>query len=158
MLNDDYRDMLSCLRDEKVEFLLVGAYAMSAHGYVRATLDIDIWVRPSEENAPAVMRALKRFGAPVSAVTTADFVRGDTVVQIGVPPRRIDIITGATGLKFEETMAGAVEVDIDGIQVRVPSLRDLIVNKRAAGRTKDLADAEAMEAIVRGRPARRKSR
>lgn len=147
MLNEDYRDILQALSAEQAKFLLVGAYALAAHGYPRATLDIDIWVMPSPENAAAVLRALQRFGAPLQLVTREDFMRDDTVFQLGVAPRRIDLITGASGLKFEDADARAVTVEIEGLQIRVLSLADLIVNKRASGRTKDLADVEALESL-----------
>jgi len=147
MLNEDYRDMLHALAGEKVRFLLVGAYAMAAHGYPRATMDIDIWVMPSPENADAVLRALERFGVPAQSLTKADLQKDDTVFQIGVAPRRIDIITGASGLRFEEAFTHSIEIDIEGIQVRILSLDDLIRNKRAVGRAKDAADAEALESL-----------
>ena len=105
MLNKDYRDMLRVLVEEKVDFLLVGAYALAAHGYPRATMDIDIWVMPAPDNADAVLRALHRFGAPIQNLTKADLENEGTVFQIGVAPRRIDIITTASGLQFEKTFA-----------------------------------------------------
>ncbi len=147
MLNEDYRDMLRALSDERVKFLLVGAYALAAHGYPRATLDIDIWVMPSSENAEAVLRALQRFGAPLHNLTREDLQKDGTVFQIGVAPRRIDIITTATGLQFEETYGRSVSVNIEGIEVQIPSIDDLILNKKAIGRTRDLADAEALESL-----------
>jgi len=147
MLNQDYKDMLRALAEENVRFLLVGAYAMAVHGYLRTTTDIDIWVMPSSDNADAVLRAAKRFGAPLHEVTKSDFERDDTVFQIGVAPRRIDILTGLSGLEFEAAFQRSVETDLDGVPVRVLSVDDLIQNKRAAGRMRDLADAEAMEAL-----------
>ena len=147
MLNNDYKEMLQFLADEKVKFLLVGAYAMAAHGYPRATMDIDIWVMPSVENAQAVLRALDRFGAPLHGLTTADLQKDDTIFQIGVAPRRIDIITGASGLDFDETFAHSSVIDIEGLGVHIPSLDDLIRNKKAFGRTQDLADVEALETL-----------
>lgn len=145
MLNEDYRDMLRALSDEKVRFLLVGAYALAAHGYPRATMDIDIWVMPSPQNADAVLRALSLFGAPLHNLTKEDLQKDGTVFQIGVAPRRIDIITAASGLEFEETYERSLSVNIEGIEVHIPSIDDLIRNKRAIGRTRDLADAEALE-------------
>ena len=147
MLNEDYKDMLLALSDEKVKYLLVGAYALAAHGYPRATMDIDIWVMPSPQNADAVMRALRRFGAPLHNLTKEDLQKDGTIFQIGVAPRRIDIITTASGLRFEETFARSLSVIIEGIKVHIPSVDDLIHNKRASGRTKDLADAEALELL-----------
>jgi len=147
MLNEDYKDMLRSLSDENVKFIIVGAYALAAHGYPRATMDIDIWVMPSPENADAVMRALSRFGAPLQNLTKQDLLTAGTVFQIGVAPRRIDIITAASGLQFEPTYRNSISVNIEGIEVRIPSIADLILNKKATGRTKDLADAEALESL-----------
>jgi hypothetical protein len=147
MLNEDYKEMLQCLADENAEFLIVGAYAMAAHGYPRATMDIDIWVRPSPDNAEAVLRALRRFGAPLRGLTLGDLQADDTIFQIGVAPRRIDIITGVSGLRFEEAFARSARIRIEGLQISIPSIDDLILNKRASGRTKDLADAEALESL-----------
>jgi len=152
MLNEDYRDMLQALAAEKVRFLLVGAYALAAHGYPRATMDIDIWVMPGPDNADAVLRALRRFGAPLHNATKSDFEKEGTVFQIGVAPRRIDIITAASGLQFEKAFKNSAAVDIEGIEVHVPSVADLIRNKRASGRTKDLADVEALEALGGSEP------
>lgn len=148
MLNKDYEEMLQCLNEEKVEFLLVGAYAMAAHGYPRSTMDLDIWVKPSAKNAEAVWRALSNFGAPLSQISVEDFKNDDIIFQIGVAPRRIDIITGLTGLDFSKTFAASIEIDLSGLKIRIPSILDLIKNKKAIGRTKDLADVEALEAIL----------
>jgi hypothetical protein len=147
MLNEDYKDLLRAFSDEKVEYLLVGAYALAAHGYPRATMDIDIWVKPNEENAARVLRALERFGAPLDNLSPQDLEKDDTIFQIGVAPRRIDIITGVSGLSFDATFSSAIEVDVDDIVLRIPSTADLIRNKRASGRTRDLADAEALEEL-----------
>ena len=158
MLNKDYKDILQRLSDEKVKFLLVGAYALSVYGHLRATMDIDIWVLPTKSNAEAVMRALIRFGAPTDNITAEDSQTAGTVFQIGVAPRRIDIITAASGLRFEETFDRSITVDIEGIEVHVPSMDDLIINKRVSGRTKDLADAEALESMKKSRPYHMKYR
>jgi len=152
MLNKDYKDILRALCDEKARFLIVGAYAMAAHGYPRATMDIDIWVTPSAQNADAVLRALRRFGAPLHSLTKEDLQKDDTVFQIGVAPRRIDIITTASGLQFDETYDRSLSVKMEGIEVRIPSIDDLIRNKKASGRTKDLADAEALESLKSSEP------
>src|SRR5512139_2217041 len=132
MLNEDYRDMLHALFDEKVRFLLVGAYALAAHGYPRATMDIDIWVMPSPQNAEAVLKALHRFGAPLLNLAKEDLQKEGTVFQIGVAPRRIDIITAASGLQFEEAYSRSLSVTIEGIEVRILSIGDIIRNKRAS--------------------------
>ena len=148
MLNKDYKEMLQCLNDEGVEFLLVGAYAMAAHGYPRATMDIDIWVEPTNKNAEALWRALLKFGASLDKMKLEDFKTKDIVFQIGVAPRRIDIITGVSNLDFQKTLANSIEVEISGLKARVPSIQQLIKNKKATGRTKDLADVEALEALL----------
>jgi len=147
MLNEDYKDILQCLAAENVKFLLVGAFALAAHGYPRATMAIDVWVMPSPDNAEAVLKALRRFGSPLHQLTVDDLKRDDTIFQIGVAPRRIDLITGASGLRFEDAFAHSTEIDIEGIKIRIPTVDDLIINKRASGRTKDLADVEALELI-----------
>jgi hypothetical protein len=146
MLNEDYKEMLRLLAEERVDHLLVGAYALAAHGHPRATMDIDLWVAPTPNNAEAVLRALVRFGAPLHGLTKDDLLRDDTVFQIGVAPRRIDLITGASGLRFEDAAERAVKVTMDGLHIHILSREDMIVNKRASGRPKDLLDAELLEA------------
>lgn len=148
MLNEDYRDILQSFVTEQVKFILVGAYALAAHGYPRATMDIDIWVMPSPDNAEAVLRALRRFGAPTGELTATDLQKDDTIFQIGVAPRRIDIITGASGLCFEEAFAHSIAIDMEGLSIHIPSIADLIRNKLATGRIKDLADVETLRATI----------
>lgn len=131
--------MLQCLNAERVDYLLIGAYAMAAHGFPRAT---------STANASAVWKALERFGAPLQGVTVDDFAKDDVIFQIGVAPRRIDIITGVSALNFDETIERAIEVKIEGLKVLIPSVSDLIANKKATGRTKDLADVETLQSIT----------
>lgn len=151
MLNEDYKDMLHVLSDENVKFILIGAYAMAAHGYPRATMDIDIWIMPSPENADAVFKALQRFGAPLQNLTKEDLQTDGTIFQIGVAPRRVDIITGVSGLRFEETYQKSLLINIEGIDVRIPAIDDLICNKQATGRAKDMADVEALELLRNSR-------
>jgi hypothetical protein len=145
-LNSDYRDILSALSAEKAKFLLVGTYALAAHGYPRATMDIDFWICPDSGNAAAVLRALACFGAPIDNLSIMDLQTEGLVFQIGVAPRRIDIITSLDGLNFDKAFAHAKTVKIDDITVHVLSVEDMIINKRATGRTKDLADVEMLEA------------
>jgi hypothetical protein len=133
------------LSEEKVKFILVGAYALAVHGYPRSTGDIDLWVKPEQDNAEAIMRALLRFGAPTDTVSPADFQIENMVFQIGVVPCRIDIITSIDGLTFDEAFARSLLTNIDDIPVHVLSVPDLIRNKRSSGRTKDIADAEMLE-------------
>jgi hypothetical protein len=146
LLNPDFRDMLSALRAEHVEFLIVGSYAVAAHGRSRATQDIDIWVRPSEDNARRVMRALLRFGAPTTHLSAADFLSDDLVFQMGAPPWRIDILTSIDAVTFDEAWLDRQELLVEDLPLPVLSRRHLIVNKKAVGRAKDLADVEHLEA------------
>ena len=148
MLNEDYKEILQLLADENVKFILVGAYALAAYGYPRATMDIDLWIMPSLDNAEAVLRALKRFGAPLEELTIADLQKEDTVFQIGVAPRRIDLITGVSGLQFEKAFAHSLEIDIEGIKIHILSVDDLIQNKNTTGRIKDLADVEVLKKLT----------
>ena len=145
MLNSDYKDMLQVLLDNGVKFLLVGAYAMSVHGYPRATGDIDIWVQPSLENSKRVYRALSQFGAPLHEVDEATFVKLGVVFQIGVEPRRIDIMSAASGIDFEEAYQHRQIVEIEGMPIPILSYDDLVKNKRATGRDKDRLDADRLE-------------
>lgn len=140
MLNSDFRDILSAFCEEKVEFMLIGAYAVAAHGLPRATGDIDLWIKCSEENAERVWSALRRFGAPLSNVSKHDLTKRDTVVQIGVTPRRIDILTGITGVEYVDAEPQQIVIDIEGLKVPVIGLPDLVRNKLAVGRPQDIAD------------------
>jgi hypothetical protein len=145
MLNSHYKDILSILSEKKVKYLLVGAYAMAVHGYPRSTMDIDILVKPDQENALLVLQALDDFGAPVGNLSAEDLQKEDLIFQIGIAPCRIDILTSIDGLKFDDAYARSELIEIEGIPVHVLSIPDLITNKRATGRTKDLADAEILE-------------
>jgi len=147
MLNKDYKEMLQCLLEENVRFLLVGAYAVAVHGFPRATKDIDFFVWATPENAANLMRALAKFGAPLHDISEADLSSEGVVFQIGNSPRRIDIITNISGVKFEQAYANKTTISIEGIEVPVISLEDLIINKRASARTQDLADVEKLESV-----------
>ena len=146
-LNEDFRDFLRSLLEEEVEFVVVGAYALAFHGLPRATGDIDVLVRPSAENAARVVRALVAFGAPVQAagVTEADFARPGIVYQIGLPPRRVDVLTEISGINFTEAWESRAPASFDDGTVYFLGREALIRNKRSTGRTKDLADAEGLE-------------
>ncbi len=144
MLNPDFRDMLSALLDEGADFLLVGAYAMAVYGVPRATGDI-LWIRPSPENTARVIKALQRFGAPLFDLSESDLQTPDTVFQIGLAPRRIDLLTSLDGVDFEEAWRERVETVIEGLVISVIGQRHLIRNKRAVGRPKDIADVAWLE-------------
>lgn len=145
MLNPDFRDILFAFSKAGVKYLLVGAYAMAAHGQVRATGDIDLWVEFSQDNSAKVMDALETFGAPLHEIRQDDFEQADVVFQIGVAPRRIDILTSIDGVEFSDAWEGRHEVRVSGITVPVIGRPELIKNKLSTGRTKDLADAEWLQ-------------
>jgi len=134
--------MLQLLLEEQVEFMLVGAYAMGAHGYPRATGDIDIWVEASKNNAPKVITALKKFGAPLAQISLEDFSQEGTVFQIGVTPRRIDIITKISGVTYQEAYQDKVTVNVEGLNIPLISLDKFVKNKLASGRDKDTIDVK----------------
>ena len=145
MLHKDFKDMLQSLLDEKVEFLLIGGYAMAAYGCVRFTKDIDIWVGASDENAPKILSALRRFGAPISGLSVKDFTSPGTLFQIGVSPVRIDITSKVDGVTFKECYANKEEADMDGMTIPIISRADLVRNKKASGRRQDLLDVENLK-------------
>ncbi|HEX9819339.1 MAG TPA: nucleotidyltransferase [Methylomirabilota bacterium] len=141
-LNEDFRDLLVLLADAGVEFVIVGAYALAFHGAPRASGDIDLFVRPSAVNAGRVFDALVRFGAPLhsAGVTAADFAQPGAVYQIGLPPRRIDLLTEISGVTFDEAWASRSTAEVDGRTVSFIGREALIKNKEASGRLKDAAD------------------
>ncbi|MEO5741743.1 MAG: hypothetical protein ABIS29_14230 [Vicinamibacterales bacterium] len=142
LLTDDFKEFLRLLNANRVEYLLVGGYAVGLHGYPRATVDLDIWVSPSAENAARVIDTLTAFGFEATALELKLFTDPRSLVRFGVPPFRIEIMTSIDGVAYEGCRGRAVVFDIDGMPVPVISLRDLKINKRAVGRHKDLADLE----------------
>jgi hypothetical protein len=145
MLNEDYKEMLSILLDYEVKFLVVGAYAMGAHGYPRATGDVDIWIKACPENSKKVHQALTAFGAPVSALTSETFIEEGIVFQIGVAPRRIDILTTIDGVSFSEAYEAKEVIELEGLKIPFLSKRHLIQNKEATGREKDRVDVQFLK-------------
>lgn len=150
-LNDDFVDMLRAFVKARVEFVIVGAHALAAHGQPRATGDLDLLIEPNARNAERVLEALRDFGAPVAAhgIFAADFERPNNVYQIGLPPRRIDLLTSITGVSFEEARSTRIIVTLEGMSLPVLGREALIKNKRATGRPKDIVDADVLEAAVR---------
>jgi len=125
--------------------LVVGAHALAAHGYPRATGDLDIWVRPNSANAARVWRAIEQFGAPRRNISREDFHTPDTVFQIGIAPSRVDILTSISGVEFDEAWRKRVPTAVEGVSFSVLGRDELLINKRATGRPKDLADAAWLE-------------
>lgn len=142
LLTDDFREFLRLLNVHSVDYLLVGGYAVGLHGYPRATIALDVWVRPVQDNAERVVAALRAFGFDLPEVTPALFLSPRALVRFGVPPFRIELMTSIDGVDYDACRARAVEFDIDGLTVPVISLDDLKTNTRAAGRHKDLADLD----------------
>ena len=145
-MNEDFRDLLAALLEAGARFLVVGAHAMAVHGVPRATGDLDVWIASDGPNAERVWAALLRFGAPVAAmgVRREDLTRANLVVQIGLPPRRIDLLTSITGVEFEDAWAERVTHEFSNLVVPFLGRAALVRNKRAAGRAKDRADLEAL--------------
>ncbi len=145
MVNQDFSDLLSEFNAQSVEYLVVGAHALAAHGHIRATKDLDVWVRPDADNARRVMKALGNFGAPLLDLSESDLSEPGITFQIGVEPLRIDILTQIDGVTFDEAWDGRVLATFARIPVTVLSKAYLIQNKRASGRKQDLADVEWLE-------------
>lgn len=145
MLNQDYYDILYAFIENDVSFLVVGAYALAAHGNVRATGDIDLWIDANEDNAKKVLSALKDFGAPLFDLKLKDLSTSGNVFQIGNVPRRVDIITSIDGVMFKDAWVGKLEIEIDSLKLSVIGKEDLLKNKKASGRPKDLVDAKWLE-------------
>jgi hypothetical protein len=118
---------------------------MAVHRLPRATKDLDLWVRPTAENAPRVLKALDAFGAPRHGLTEADLQTEGTIYQVGVPPNRVDVITVVDGVRFEEAWRDRLSVGIEGLQVPVIGRVHLVVNTRTVGRPQDLLDAALLE-------------
>lgn len=144
-MSPDYKDLLSIFNAERVEFIVVGAHALAAHGRIRATGDLDVWVKPERQNAQKVLAALRSFGAPLGDLTMEDLTREGTVFQIGIAPLRIDILTSIDGVGFEEAWQRRYQTSFAGVPVAVLCAEDLIRNKRAVGRPQDLADLDWLE-------------
>jgi hypothetical protein len=144
-VNRDFIELLAVFNARAVEYIVVGAHALAAHGHVRATKDLDVWVRPSGDNATRVLGALVEFGAPLHDLTVEDLATPGTVFQIGVPPLRVDVITAIDGVDFDDAWPDRVAVRLDDTTVPVLSRHHLIANKKASGRLQDLADVERLE-------------
>jgi hypothetical protein len=144
-VNPDFRDLLRAFCDAEVRFLVVGAYALAAHAEPRATGDLDLWIEPTPENAARAYAALRRFGAPLHELSEGDLATPGVVFQIGLPPRRIDLLTSITGVAFADAWPGRVEVHYGDVPCAVIGREALIENKRRLGRARDLADLELLE-------------
>lgn len=144
-MNLDFSDLLRALNDEKVEYLIVGGYAVGQHTEPRYTKDLDIWINNSLENADRVFRALSNFGAPMSGMAVEDFTDPQNYFQIGIEPCRIDILMGLNGMDFDASWKKRVTADIDATQMYLISIDDLIENKERTARPQDLIDAARLK-------------
>lgn len=146
-MNRNFRDLLAEFNAHRVEYLVVGAHALAVHGHVRATKDLDVWVRTSRDNAPRVIEALRRFGAPLHDLTVEDLICPGVIFQIGVAPVRVDVITAISGVEFSAAWPERLVTHLGDQEVPVISRKHLIANKKAAGRLQDLADVERLEQL-----------
>ena len=142
LITDDFKEFLRLLNANRVDYLLVGGYAVGLHGYPRATVDLDIWVSPTDDNAPRVIETLAAFGFDSPALEPQLFIDPRSLVRFGIPPFRIGIMTSIDGVQYDACRERAVVFDPQGVPVPVISLADLKTNKRAAGRNKDLNDLD----------------
>ena len=145
-LDPDFLDFISSCIDRDVRFLIVGGYAVAAHGHPRYTKDLDVWVLVDQHNAERLLLALGDFGFESLDLTTQDFLDDDVVIQLGYEPVRIDLLTAASGVDFADCYERRVEIDVEGVRIPFISLPDLRRNKAASGRLRDLADLEDLPA------------
>jgi hypothetical protein len=150
-LNQDFLDLLDEFLRARVEFMIVGAYALMAHGAPRPTGDLDVFVRASSENATRIMTGLHQFGAPLAAhsISAQYFEVLGNIYQIGLPPRRIDIINSLSGISFEQAWTSRIHTVMHGRKLAVLGRDALIRNKLASGRPKDLRDVKTLEKLPR---------
>lgn len=144
-LDPNFNEFIELLLANEVEFMVVGGYAVAVHGHPRYTGDLDIWILVERDNAAKLVRTLDDFGFAPLGLTPDDFLVDEQIIQLGREPVRIDLLTGLDGVSFQDCAARVLDVDVGGMSVPFISRDDLIRNKRASGRTQDLADVEALE-------------
>jgi len=145
ILPDDFKEFLKLLTDHKVDYLLIGGYAVGYHGYPRATADMDIWVAISPENASRLITVFKLFGLSEGSISPATFQTPEKIIRMGVPPMLIEVLTEIDGVDFAECHAARIQAIIDNQPVCLISKEHLLLNKKASGRFKDLDDVEHLE-------------
>ncbi len=143
-LNPDFLEFIELLNANEVRYLIVGGYAVVYHGYIRTTKDIDIWLEMTAENADRAVKAIEQFGLASFGLQASDFSEPDQIVQLGYPPRRIDILTTIPGVNFDECYAARVETTLDGVRTYFIDVESLKKNKQATGRPQDLADVDQL--------------
>lgn len=142
MLNQDFKEFIKLLNKNQVKYLVIGGYAVAIHGHPRYTKDIDIWIEISLDNAQKLLKTLTEFGFGSLGLKTEDFQSSDTIVQLGYPPSRIDLITTPDGIDFATCYQTRIEIEIDNVIVKFIDLDNLKKNKQASGRLQDLADLD----------------
>ena len=141
----DFKEFLQLLNSKKVEYLVIGGYAVGYHGYPRATGDMDIWISMNEKNALKMVNALKKFGFDIPELKKEMFLKKEKIIRMGVPPMRLEIITTIDGVGFEKCFKNRVIADFESFKVNFISKGDLLINKRASGRPKDLVDYSKLQ-------------
>ena len=150
MLNEDFKEFAALLNSNRVEYLIVGGYALAAYGHPRYTGDLDFWVGTDPANARQVLAVLDQFGFGALGIGLPDLTTPNQVIQMGFPPRRIDLLTSIDGVEFLPSFARRLVVTVDGLSLNFISLDDFKTNKRATGRHKDLADLDALDGALPG--------
>jgi hypothetical protein len=145
MLNRDFKEFIELLSSTGVEYLIVGGYALAAHGHPRYTGDLDIWIRSSPLNVEKLLDVLARFGFGGLGLKAEDFLKPESIVQLGYPPSRIDLLTSIDGVDFETSYAHRVVMKVAGVDLPIIGIGEFRTNKRATGRAKDLADLESLD-------------
>jgi hypothetical protein len=144
IFEDDFVDFIALLNQHQVEYMVVGAHALAFHGRPRHTGDLDIWIKPSIENAEKMILVLRDFGFESLGLKKEDFLKDNYVTQLGYPPLRIDILNAISGVGFDEAYNGKVTGQYEDLAISFISITDFIANKVATGRSKDLGDIEAL--------------
>lgn len=147
IINKDFKEFIMLLKEHKVQYLVVGGYALAYYGYPRFTQDIDFLIKVQKENASKIIQVLTDFGFSSLGISEGDFLDAENIIQLGFPPNRIDILTNIDGVTFEEAYGNCEIFEEEGIQIKFIGLNDLIKNKEASGRLQDLADLEVLKEI-----------
>jgi hypothetical protein len=145
ILNQDFKEFIQSLNNNQVQYLIIGGYAVAFHGHPRYTKDLDIWIKPTQDNAKKILRALELFGFGSLNLEEADFLEPGQIIQLGYPPNRIDILSRLKGVDFDTCFATRVTVHVDEVELSFIDLDNLKRNKKATGRLQDLADIENLE-------------
>ena len=148
MLSPDFKEFIELLNAHKVQYLIVGGYALAFHGHPRYTKDIDVWIAADSENAQKMLNVLKDFGFASLSLSQQDFLEQGNIIQLGFPPNRIDILTSVDGIQFADSLSESSIIEVDGIAIHLIGIHKLIENKTASGRLQDLADVEKLQALL----------